>query len=252
MNILLVGATGFFGPHLVKELAPHHRLRITDVQPAPPEMRRAFPDHEYFDLDVTSEEQVLRGAEGMDAIVNLSVVRRHPVLAFQVNALGCYHIMQAAVEHGIRRVVNTGPHFTVAGPSYEQFDFGISPDVPPQPGTGLYPITKSLGQEVCRVFTEHHDVYVQDLLLYSLREEDELSAGRGGVPFVVTWPDAARAVRLALEIDPADLPSKCEVFFIFGDIPQQRFLNDKAKRLLGFQPTGNVAVLWKRPGAEEN
>ncbi len=252
MNILLIGANGFFGPHVVKELAPRHRLRITDVQPAPADIRRQFPDHEYFDLDVTSQEQVAQGAEGMDAIVNLAVVRHHPALAFQVNALGCYHIMRAAVEHGIRRVINTGPHFTVAGPSYEQFDFGIAPDVPPQPGTGLYPITKSLGQEVCRLFTEHHDVYVQDLLLYSLREEDELMPGRGGVPFVVTWPDAARAVRLALEIDSADLPSRCEVFFIFGDIPQQRFLNDKAKRILGFQPEGNVALLWKRPGVVEN
>ncbi len=251
MDILLIGATGFFGPHVVKELAPHHRLRITDVRPAPPEMREQFPDHQYFDLDVTSQEQVMEGADGVDAIVNLSVVRHHPVLAFQVNALGCYHIMKAAVEHGIRRMVNTGPHFTVAGPSYEHFDFRINPDVPPQPGTGLYPITKSLGHEVCRVFTEHHDVYVQDLLLYSLREEDELTAGAGGVPFVVTWADAAQAVRLALEIDLARLPSKCEVFFIFGDIPQQRFLNDKAKRILGFQPEGDVAVLWKRPGAAE-
>ncbi len=252
MNILLIGANGYMGPHVVRELAPHHRLRITDIHPAPPEIRRQFPDHDYFDLDVTSQEQVLRGSEGADAIVNMSVVRRDPALAFQVNAIGCYHIMRAAVEHGIRRVVNTGPHFTVAGPSYEEYDFRIHPDAPPQPGTGLYPITKSLGNEVCRVFSEHHDVYVQDLLFNSLREERELKRGAGGVPFVVTWSDAARAVRLALEIDLARLPSRCEVFFILGDVPQQKFLNDKAKRILGFEPEGNVALLWKRPDQPES
>ncbi len=251
MDILLIGANGYLGPHVVKELAPHHHLRITDIRPAPPEIRRQFPDHEYADLDVTSHEQVMRQAEGMDAIVNLSVVRRDPRLAFQVNLLGCYHVMQAAVAHGIRRVVNTGPHFTVAGPSYEHFDFGIGPDVPPQPGTGLYPITKSLGQEVCRIFTEQHDIWVQDLLFYSLREEDELTRGRGGVPFVVAWPDAARAVRLALEIDSARLPSKCDVFFILGNLPQQKFLNDKAKRILGFEPKGDVARLFLGPRAAE-
>ncbi len=251
MNILLIGANGYFGPHVVKELGPHHHLRITDVQPAPPEIRREFPDHDYLNLDVTSAEQVARGAKGMDAIVNLAVVRRDPVLAFQVNALGCYHVMQAAVEHGIRRVVNTGPHFTVAGPSCEHFDFGINPDIPPRPGTGLYPITKSLGQEVCRVYTEEHDIYVQDLLFYSLLEERDLTPGRGGVSFVVGWPDAARAVRLALEIDLARLPSKCEVFFILGDLPQRKFLNDKAKRILGFKPQGNVARLFTRPEAVE-
>lgn len=251
MNILLIGANGYLGPHVVRELAPHHRLRITDIHPAPAEIRRQFPDHEYFNLDVTSQEQVMQGSAGMDAIVNLSVVRRDPELAFRVNSEGCYHIMRAAVEHGIRRVVNTGPHFTITGPSYEQFDFGIHPDVPPQPGTGLYPITKSLGHEICRVFAEHHDVYVQDLLFNSLRDDADLKAGAGGVPFVVTWSDAAQAVRLALEIDLERLPSKCEAFFIFGDLPQQKFLNNKAKRILGFEPKGNVALLWKRPGAPE-
>jgi len=41
-------------------------------------------------LDVTEAGQVLRGAEGMDAIVSSAVVRRDPLLAFNVNTLGCY------------------------------------------------------------------------------------------------------------------------------------------------------------------
>ncbi len=185
MNVLLLGANGYLGPHVVKALAPHHRLRITDIQPAPSEIREAFADHEFRDVDVTSAEQVIDAAQGMDTIVNLSVVRRDPVLAFRVNALGCYHVMRAAVGHGIRRVINTGPHFTVAGPGYERFDHAIPPDVPPHPGTGLYPLTKSLGQEVCRAFTLSHDVYVQDYLFYSLRDPSELKPGAGDRKSVV-------------------------------------------------------------------
>ena len=67
--------------------------------------------------------------------------------------------MTAAVRHGIRRVINTGPHFTIAGPSYEAFDNDLGPDIPPQPGTNLYGLTKSLGLEMCRVFTDNHDVF---------------------------------------------------------------------------------------------
>jgi len=184
----------------------------------------------------------------MDAIVNLSVVRRDPVLAFHVNTLGCHHVMQAAVEHGIRRVINTGPHFTVAGPRYERWDHGIGPDVPPHPGTGLYPLTKSLGQEICRAFTEVHDLHVVELLFYILRDKEQLKRGAGGVPFIVSWADCAGAFRLALQIDPARLPSKCEVFFIFGDVPQGKFLNDKAKQILGFAPKDDVSLLWRSPG----
>ena len=177
-----------------------HHLRITDIKPAPAENRAAYPDHEYFDLDATSGEAVIRAAHGMDAIVNLSVVRRDPRLAFHVNTLGCYHIAHAAVHHGIRRVINTGPHFTVAGPSYEALDFAIGPDVPPHPGTGLYPLTKSLGQEILRIFALEHNFHALDLLYYILRDESEIKPGAGGVPFMVTWSDAAEAVRLALAI----------------------------------------------------
>ncbi len=246
MRVLMIGANGYMGPHVVKLLAPQHQLRITDIHPAPEQIRQAFPDQEYFDLDITDLDQVLRAAEGMDAIINLAVVRRDPRLAFLVNAQGCYHVMQAAVQHGIRRVINTGPHFTVAGPSYEGLDFEISPDGPPQSGTGLYALTKSLGHEVCRAFTRCHEIYVQDLLFYSLRDLSQLVPEARGVPFVVSWRDAAEAFRLSLEIDLQRLPSRFETFFILGDLPQAKFSNEKAKRILGFQPQDDVSVLWRQ------
>jgi nucleoside-diphosphate-sugar epimerase len=246
MKVLIVGANGYLGPHVVKALAPRHRLRISDIKPAPPEIRQQYGEHEFTDVDITSLDQVMNAASGTEAIINLSVVRSDPVLAFRVNTLGCYHVMLAAATHGIRRVINTGPHFTIAGPGYERLDHAISPDVPPHPGTGLYPLTKSLGQEACRAMSLTHDVYVQDFLFYSLRSPEELRAGAGGVPFVVAWSDAAEAIRLGLEIELARLPSRCEVFFILGDCPQAKFLNDKAKRLLGFAPKVDVSVLWRK------
>lgn len=245
MNVLLLGANGYLGPHVVKALAPHHTLRITDIKPAPPEIKREFAEHEFTDADVTASDQVLEAATGMDAIINLSVLRDDPVLAFQVNSIGCYNIMRAAQRHGIQRVINTGPHFTVAGPSYERFDHAISPDVPPHPGTGLYPLTKSLGQEICQSFTLEHDIYVQEYLFYSFRDAAELEVGAGGVPFVVSWKDAAEVFRLGLEIDLARLPSRCEVFFILADIPQGKFLNDKAKHVLQFAPKDDMSLLWR-------
>ena len=178
MNVLILGANGYMGPHVIQELAGRHTLRITDIRPAPAEIQAQYGDHQFMDVDITSWEQVRRAAEGMDAIVNLSVVRNDRVLAFQVNTFGCWHVMRAAAEHGIRRVINTGPHFTVAGPSYENWDHAIVPDVPPHPGTELYPLTKSLGQEICRVYSQAHDIYVQTYLFYSLRDAQPIGAGK--------------------------------------------------------------------------
>jgi NAD dependent epimerase/dehydratase family len=242
MKVLILGANGYLGPHVVKALEPHHELRISDIKP-PAEKSR----HEFLHVDVSSLEQLRKAAQGMDAIINLSVLRSDRKLAFDVNTRGCYNMMLAAVDHGIRRVINTGPHLVVAGRPYEQFDFGISPDVPPQPGTHLYGLSKSLGQEICRIFTHHHDVYVQEYLFFSFRDVDKLTPGTDATPFSVSWGDAAEAFRLGLEIDFDKLPSKCEIFFIFTDMPHGQYMNDKAKQILGWRPKDDISTLWKKP-----
>ena len=243
MKILIIGANGYLGPHVVKALENHHELLITDIKPPPTPTR-----HEFRNVDVTSLDQVSGAAKGVDAIVNLSVLRSHRKIAFDVNNLGCYNMMLAAVEHGIKRVINTGPHFTITGPPSEGFDYGIVPDVPPQSGINLYAHSKSLGQEICRLFTEHHDIWVQEYLFYNFRYANELKPGAGGVPFIVSWADAGEIFRLGLDIDLEKLPSKCEVFFVLGDMPHGKFLNEKAKRVLGFAPKDDLSVLWRRPG----
>ncbi len=229
MKVVIYGGNGMLGPHVVKALEGRVSLRMTDLEP--------FETcHEMMPVDVADPEAVMRAAEGMDAIINLSVLRPHRKVAFDVNTIGCYNIMRAAVKHGIRRVINTGPHFTVQGPPYEAWDYRIGPDVPPKPGTNLYSLSKGLGQEICRIFTEHCDVYVLCYLFYIFRDHDASAEPVRDWPFLVSWRDAAAAFVPGLAIDLDRLPSRCEVFNIFGDRPHGQFSNEKAKRILGWQP----------------
>ncbi len=241
MNVLILGGAGMLGPHVVPELENDYDLRVTDVQPLNLDFRG-----EFLEVDVADGDAVMQATEGMDAIVNLSVVRRDRRLAFDVNTLGCLNVMKAAVAHGIRRVINTGPHFTIAGPTYEHFDHAISPDVPPQPGTNLYALSKSLGQEICRVYTEHHDVVVQTYLFYHFREPTEVEPGQRHAPFAISWQNAAEIFPLGLEIELDSLPSKCEIFNIFTNMPHGVFRNDKAQRILGFEPKDDISAMWRR------
>ncbi|MBM3802821.1 MAG: NAD-dependent epimerase/dehydratase family protein [Acidimicrobiia bacterium] len=241
MKVLILGGAGYLGPHVIKVLGPHHHLLVTDIK-AP----SGSLSHEFRRVDVSSLEQVVDAAKGMDAIINLSVLRHDRQIAFDVNARGCYNLMRAAMKHGIKRVINTGPHFTITGPPYEGFDFGLVPDVPSQSGTNLYALTKSLGHEICRVFTEHAEIYVQNYLFYNFRDTKELKAGSGGVPFIISWDDAGEIFRLGLEVELSKLPSRCEVFFVLGENPQGKFTNRKAKEILGFRPKDDLSVLWKR------
>ena len=65
-------------------------------------------------------------AEQTDAIVNCAVLRPDRRLAFDVNVLGTYNAVAAAVASNHRRFINTGPHFSIFGNTYEDFDFGLS------------------------------------------------------------------------------------------------------------------------------
>lgn len=239
MKVLILGGHGYLGPHVVKALEPYYQLRITDIKPIETK-------HEAVQVDVSSLDAVMKVAEGMDAIINCSVLRHDRQLAFDVSTRGCYNMMRTAVAHGIRRVINTGPHFTIAGDSYTDYDYQMNPDMPPHTSTGLYPITKGLGQEICKIFTEHYDIYVLCYLFLSFRNHDDAGEGTDLNPFSVTWRDAAEAFRLGLELDLAKLPSRCEVFNIFADLPHQRFSNDKAKRILGFAPKDNFEKMWHK------
>jgi UDP-glucose 4-epimerase len=241
MKVAVYGANGAMGPHVVKALEGEHELRLSDVN------NLEGSPHEYRKIDITDIDVVVDAAEGMDAIINLSVLRSDRQIAFDVNARGCYNVMTAAVAHGIRRVINTGPHFTISGATYERFDHDVGPDIPAQPGTNLYALTKSLGHEICRVFTQDHDLYVIGLFFYNFRHPEEGSElGQDLTPFSLTWEDTGRAFAAALSVGLDTLPSRWESFFVFADLPHRKFSNEKVKRLLGWQPTSDLHEFWTK------
>ncbi|HEX2036509.1 MAG TPA: NAD(P)-dependent oxidoreductase [Chloroflexota bacterium] len=258
-NVVVFGAGGPLASATARVLAASYRLRLTDLRPlaeiaaegkpqspgAP--LPQVFgPPHETRQVDVTDLEQVMRACEGMDAIVNCTVVRPHPVAAFLVNFLGAYNVMRAAVAHQIRRVVHTGPQLVAMdGPTGYWWDFDVPDDAPPRPGSGLYGHTKYLGQETVRLFAETYDLQVP-VLLYSIFVNPETASPQaGGVfPMTVSWEDAARAMHRALETP--DLPSPFEIFHILTDLPHGKYSNLKARRILGWQPRDSLAHLWAR------
>lgn len=241
MKVLILGGAGMLGPYVIPALDQKYELRVTDIKRPPNDFRG-----EYRYVDVANAEQVMDAAEGMDAIINLSVLRPDRKVAWDVNAMGCYHMMEAAVKHGIKRIINTGPHFTVAGATYEQFDYEINPDIPPQPGTLLYSLSKSVGHEICRVYTEEHDLYVQMYLYYNFRDPAKIDREREIRPFGISWQGGGEIFPYGLEIPFEKLPSRFETFFIFQDMPHGRFTNEKAKRILGWQPKDEISLIWRR------
>ena len=82
MRVLILGAGGYLGPHVVTALEGRHTLRLTDIKKSP------TAAHEFLQVNVSDPAQVLAAAAGMDAIINLSVLRWDRRLAFEVNTRG--------------------------------------------------------------------------------------------------------------------------------------------------------------------
>ena len=245
-RVLILGGNGLLGPHVVRELERDHQLVVTDIAPIE-------TTHESMVVDIAAWDQVRAAAAGCDAIVNCSVLRPDRTLAFDVNTRGTWNAVRAAVELGHARFINTGPRFTIVGPSYLDYDFDLREEIPPHPGTGLYALTKSLGQEVCRVFAAQHPIHVLTLLFSSFVEPEPANPAAGMNPFALTFPDAARAVRCALEVDLARLPSRCEAFFMSVDLPQDQVRCGKAKKLLGWEPQHQLERYFRaRPAARDS
>ncbi|HLH72025.1 MAG TPA: NAD-dependent epimerase/dehydratase family protein [Chloroflexota bacterium] len=257
-KVVVFGAGGPLGAVVAEKLVGDYQLRLTDVRPlgsfkteggqvhGAPIARPLPPPHENLIVDLTDWEQVRAACEGMDAIVNCSVIRNHPVEAFRVNLLGTYHMLRAAVEAGIRRVVHTGPMLHAnRSPSGYSHDFDVPNDVPFRAGTFLYGHTKVLGYEVCRLFAEEYDLEIP-LLMFSQFTDPTLPdlPRNAGSAHIVSWADAGRAVRRAVEV--GRLPHPFEPISILADLPHGKYSNEKAKTVLGWYPRDSLARLWSK------
>jgi nucleoside-diphosphate-sugar epimerase len=262
-KIVVFGAGGPMAAAAVQELAPHYHLRVSDVKPiadiiAAGPRKDQRPDvpmpkplgapHDEQVVDVTNAEQVMAACEGMDAIINCTVIRHDVVGSFRVNAIGAYNVMQAAVAHGIQRVVHTGPfQMGMEGPVGYSWDDWIVDDAPPRPGHGMntYIHTKLLGQEIARIFAEQYKLVVPCLYFCDFADFVNLRRPDDPVhPFTTTWTDTARSIRAAVETTA--MPSPFEILHVNADMPQGVYPNTKAKRILGWQPQDPTESWWQR------
>jgi nucleoside-diphosphate-sugar epimerase len=259
-KVVLFGAGGPLAAAAAKLLSTRYQLRLTDRLPLPeiaalrkennhqlsaPIAVDLPPPHEFQAADITQLEDVLRVCEGMDAVINCSVIRSDPFQAFAVNALGVFNIAQACQKFHIRRIVQTGPQlYTLNGHDDDQGDyswqFDITEGAPPRPGKHLYGLSKYLGQETARTFAETLNMEVAVLLFdYLIRNDPEQTAVP--YPFLISWEDAARAIFQAVSLE--FLP-EYEVFNITLSSPMQQFRNQKAKEILKWQPEDDLTRFW--------
>ncbi|MBM3264668.1 MAG: NAD(P)-dependent oxidoreductase [candidate division Zixibacteria bacterium] len=233
-KVLVLGASGQVAAHTTPGLESHYDLYLGDVRPHP-FGKTVHP------VDITQYEQVRRAAAGIDAVMDFAAHKNHPVMDFEVSTKGAFHVMRAAVEHGIKKVIIMGPQL-VRGAYDEDFDID---DVPPVVSTGYNVLSKYLSIELCKAYARAHGIETIFFLFNGLGPKPAAPVtGQDFPPMVIVWEDLHHACRLALEI--ASVPDHCQVFHMLSYSGHGKYLTDKAKRMLGYAPLEPVERYYRR------
>lgn len=233
-NVLLLGASGLIAPHIIPGLEQQYNLRLADIKPHP-------DGKPTLTVDVTQYDQVLEAARGMDAILNFTVNRPHHTLSFHVNTLGAHHVMKAAAELGIRKVVHTGPAMVLG---WYDADFDI-PEAPHAPSTDYYLLTKHLSYNIVETYARVHKIHTVCYLFTQLGPKPAAPVKKQSInPFYITYDDLVHACQLGL-----DLPEVRDYYQLFNlhSYPAPgKYTLEKAERLLGYRPQADWGQAFKR------
>lgn len=131
-RVLLTGATGHLGANLLRRLLSDGESVRVLLQPGKSTAAVDGLDVERVEADLRDRDAVLRAVRGCESVHHTAAIvstvdgdARHRAAIFQTNVVGTKHVLDAALRHGVRRVVVSGSFSAV----------GYNPDAPEQPST---------------------------------------------------------------------------------------------------------------------
>ncbi|MEO8973956.1 MAG: NAD-dependent epimerase/dehydratase family protein [Ktedonobacteraceae bacterium] len=149
MNVLITGATGLLGSHLIKELqqrGEHIRALVLPVENADGLLRQGV---EVVRGDITDASTLTLAVEDIDLIFHLAGMMGvwRPMSDYRlVNVNGSVNLYKAAQAAHVRRFVHTSSH-TVYGLGYGRF---MTENDPLRPDPDPYSVTKAEADRLIR------------------------------------------------------------------------------------------------------
>lgn len=205
--VLVTGAAGFLGSHLVEALDRDFSVRPFDVQ-----------GESVIHGSVTDRAALESAMEGVEALVighmapNRAGMYDDPAIPFDINVKGAALCLQVAAERGVKRVVLISST-AVVGRDLAARRF-LSRDLPPSPH-GIYALTKTLQEATAAYFHEQYGMAVAMLRPAYVVSGDDLVDKYGNRKPGVDWQaidprDIAAAARAALLLEGL----RCEAFYL--------------------------------------
>jgi nucleoside-diphosphate-sugar epimerase len=147
-RVLVTGARGLIYSYAAPYMDGDREIIATDIHASPGVQR----------LDLLDYDAVVAAMEGVDAVVHLAIATRRELKhlsrheiddeQMRVNVSGTFHILHAAAEMNVSRVVYMSSMTVVMGdPRLPRF----AHDMPPRP-RDLYAQTKLTGEHLCELY----------------------------------------------------------------------------------------------------
>ncbi|MBT3676371.1 MAG: NAD(P)-dependent oxidoreductase [Candidatus Marinimicrobia bacterium] len=136
-KILILGASGFLGSHLVKSLVEKNKIIQFDIEPS----SFNHPNAIFFQGSILDKGLVLKAMEGVDivyhfaAMTDLDIVNNNPAHAIEVNIAGTTNVLDACIQENVERLI-------FSSSVYVYSEFG-----------GVYKSTK----EACELLIDDYD-----------------------------------------------------------------------------------------------
>ncbi len=219
MKILVTGASGKVGRHVVAELEKAHELRLFSRK-HPREGEHPYEtSHPHLAADLRDRAALEKAAAGMDAVAHLGANPWFGPETFEINVMGTYYLAEACRKAGVKRIVMAGSDWGVAK-SEEKIsppDFVPVDESHPCRPNDEYGLSKNVGEQVLEMYARLHGIKAAVLRITSVwapentdkyASQDKGWALEGAAKYWWTYVDArdvARAFRLALEAK--DLPA---------------------------------------------
>lgn len=181
MKTIVTGGCGFIGSNIVDRLIKDgHEVIVIDDESADAHDQFYYNDKaEYNLLSVQDHYDIIDKFEGVDLVFHLAAESRiqpciqNPLMASLSNVVGTCSVLQAAREHGVKRVVysSTSAAYGVKNPIPLKEDM-------PNDCLNAYSTSKVAGEDLCKMFYRLYGLETVTLRYFNVYGERQPTKGQ--------------------------------------------------------------------------
>ncbi|MDB2698761.1 NAD-dependent epimerase/dehydratase family protein [Candidatus Pelagibacter bacterium] len=202
-KILIIGASGFIGGHLVKEILKEPvkevilydnftRGKINNIEKSLKDPRcKIFP----YGGDIRDIDVLDQAMQGCDYVFHLAAMwllhcKDFPRTAFEVNVGGTFNVLEACVKHNVKKLIYSSSA-SVYGDAIET---PMTEDHPFK-NKNFYGATKIAGEAMCTAYNDRYGLEIVGLRYMNVYGpgQDQQAAYSGVVPVVLNKIDRNEA-----------------------------------------------------------